>query len=63
VGVTWTVVLTTNSRGFQKMGRFSQDLTLARFWIYMDPDVRMGMVSSLILVLISAGILVANLID
>jgi hypothetical protein len=45
------------------MGRFSQDLTLARFWIYMDPDVRMGMVSSLILVLISAGILVANLID
>jgi hypothetical protein len=29
----------------------------------MDPDVRMGMVSSLILVLISAGILVANLID
>jgi hypothetical protein len=45
------------------MERFRQSFWVGRLWTYLDAEVRMLLIGMLIMILISAGILVANLID
>jgi hypothetical protein len=45
------------------MERFRQSFWVGRLWTYLDAEVRMLLIGMLIMILISAGILIANLID
>jgi hypothetical protein len=47
----------------RSMERFRQSFWVERLWTYLDAEVRILLIGMLIMILISAGILVANLID
>ena len=45
------------------MERFRKVFWLGRFWAYLDAEVRIVLIGMLIMIVISAAILAANLID
>jgi hypothetical protein len=45
------------------MERFRKVFWLGRLWAYLDAEVRVVLIGMLIMIVISAAILVANLID
>jgi hypothetical protein len=47
----------------RRMERFRKVFWLGRLWAYLDAEVRVVLIGMLIMIVISAAILVANLID